>query len=244
MRQKTRKTLLLVGLALFPLTFNYFSPYLSIDGALQGIVAGSVIVFVTMLITAMVSGRLWCGWLCPMGGLGEVCLTINARKVNAKRLKWFRYGIFVVWFSVLIGGFFMAGGINSINFWHLSENYISIDEPMKFIVYYLVLLIFFSLNITLGSKGACHSLCWMSPFLTFGTWVGRKLHLPQVKVVANTSACIGCHNCDRHCSMSINVSELVKTGKITSLDCIGCGECIDHCPKKVLKFGIDNNMNT
>ena len=37
MRQKTRKILLYVSLFLFPITMNFLSPYVSIDGAFAGV---------------------------------------------------------------------------------------------------------------------------------------------------------------------------------------------------------------
>ena len=39
-RQQWRWAILLTSLLLFPVTLNYFSPYLVIDGAAQGIVSG------------------------------------------------------------------------------------------------------------------------------------------------------------------------------------------------------------
>jgi hypothetical protein len=40
-RQKIRKTIQLVSMLLFPVTLNYFSPYLIIQGSLEGVLAGS-----------------------------------------------------------------------------------------------------------------------------------------------------------------------------------------------------------
>ena len=41
MRQKVRKILLYTSLFLFPLTMNYLSPYVSIDGAFAGVLSSS-----------------------------------------------------------------------------------------------------------------------------------------------------------------------------------------------------------
>ena len=44
MRQKIRRILLYVSLFLFPITMNFLSPYVSIDGAFAGVLSGSAVV--------------------------------------------------------------------------------------------------------------------------------------------------------------------------------------------------------
>lgn len=236
MRQKIRRIILYISLALFPVTMNYLSPYVSIDGAMAGIVSGSVIAFLLLFLSGLFFGRAWCGWVCPAGGLAEICTSVNATPVPVKKLRIIRYSIFTVWFAILLAGFVLAGGIHGVDPLYLTERVISVDEPVKYIVYYMVLLIFFMLTIAVGRRGACHTICWMSPFLTAGMWLGRKLRLPQMRITADADACIDCKLCNKKCPMSIDVNELVKSGGVRSLDCILCGECVDVCPKDVLSY--------
>jgi len=238
MRQKVRRSIIYISLLLFPITLNFFSPYVSVDGAFRGILAGSVLLFGVMFVTAIFFGRAWCSWICPMAGLSEMCMTINKKKVPVKKLKIIRYSIFFIWFSVLVAGFITAGGIKQINLLHLTDDGISVDQPMKYIVYYSVLLIFFVLSVSLGKRGACHSICWMSPFLVAGSKLGRIFHLPQLKIAAKADKCIQCKKCDSKCPMSISVSQAVESGSVRSTDCILCGECVDVCPKSVLNYSV------
>jgi polyferredoxin len=67
-RQRIRKGLIIVSLLLFPVIMNYLSPYVIIDGASQGIVNGSLIVFGLQFLAALFVGRLWCGWVCRRRG--------------------------------------------------------------------------------------------------------------------------------------------------------------------------------
>lgn len=240
MRQKIRKVIIYVSLLLFPITLNYFSPYVSVDGAFRGILAGSVMLFAVMLLTAIFFRRVWCAWICPMAGLSEISMTINNKSVPVKKLKIIRYSIFFVWFGVLVSGFVLAGGVNQINPLYLTDNGISVDQPMKYIIYYMVLVIFLVLSLILGKRGACHSICWMSPFLVAGSKIGKTFHLQQLKIISEADKCIDCKICDTKCPMSINVSNEVKSGEIGSFDCILCGECVDACPKKVLKYSLKN----
>jgi polyferredoxin len=237
MRHKLRRIIIYLSLLIFPVTLNYFSPYVSVDGAFRGIVSGSVIVFLLMFLSGLFFGRAWCAWLCPIAGLSEIGMTINSKSVPVRRLRIIRYSIFIIWFAILIAGFVSAGGIKGINPLHLTENFISVDEPFKYITYYIVLIIFFVLTVWIGKRGACHTVCWMSPFLVGGYLLGKGLHLPQLRIRTNPTGCIDCNKCNQKCPMSIAVSREAKSGEIKSLDCILCGECVDTCPKKVLKYG-------
>lgn len=71
LRQRIRRGVILVSFIIFPIIMNYFSPYVIIDGASQGIVNGSFVVFGLMFLSALFLGRAWCGWGCPAGGLQE-----------------------------------------------------------------------------------------------------------------------------------------------------------------------------
>ena len=51
LRQRIRKGVILTTFLLFPIIMNYFSPYVIIDGASQGIVNGSFIVFGLMFLS-------------------------------------------------------------------------------------------------------------------------------------------------------------------------------------------------
>jgi ferredoxin-type protein NapH len=238
MRQKIRLVLVYLSLLLFPVTINYLSPYVSINGALSGIISGSVVIFIAMFVSGMFLGRGWCGWLCPVAGLSEIGMTVNSKTPPVKKLTFIRYAIFTVWLAILVVCFILAGGIKGLNFLHMTEHIVSTDEPFKYITYYLVLFIFFILTVWIGKRAACHSICWMSPFLVGGCLSGRMLHLPQLRIKSTVTTCSDCKTCDRKCPMSIAVSTQAKTGEITSLDCILCGQCVDNCPKKVLKYSI------
>lgn len=77
-----------------------------------------------------------------------------------------------------MAGFALAGGIKEIDFLHLTESDVSVDSPAEYIVYYGVLLIMLVLNLTVDKRGGCHSICWMSPFITAGYRLVQLLRLP------------------------------------------------------------------
>jgi polyferredoxin len=74
--------LLLSTFLLFPMVFNFLSPYLIIDAAFQGIINGSFILFVGLFVSSLFVGRLWCEWVCPAAGLQEVAFAVNQQPVR------------------------------------------------------------------------------------------------------------------------------------------------------------------
>jgi hypothetical protein len=114
-RQQWRKALLLVSFLLFPLTMNYLSPYVIVDGASMGIVNGSLIAFGLLFLSSLLVGRLWCGWLCPAGALAELCLPINDRPVNGKKIGWIKWAIWAPWLLLIAAMAAMAGGYRVID---------------------------------------------------------------------------------------------------------------------------------
>lgn len=238
-RQRTRRALLLAALLLFPVTLNYMSPYISIDGAMAGVASGSLLLFGAQFLSALVLGRAWCGWLCPVGGLSETARSVNDRPVKRRPLAVSRYAVFSVWAAAVVLGFVLAGGVRGVDPFRLTERYLSVDEPVKYITYYLVLALMAGLTLGLGRRGACHAVCWMAPFMTAGHRVGRLLGLPQLRIRSATERCTDCGTCDRKCPMSLPVNALQREGTVRSSDCILCGECVDGCPQRTLRYGFE-----
>ncbi|MFX0095658.1 MAG: 4Fe-4S ferredoxin, partial [Candidatus Hodarchaeota archaeon] len=55
-RQIIRKALIFTMFLLFPIIINYFSPYLIMDAAAQGIISGSFVVFILMFLSSLFLG--------------------------------------------------------------------------------------------------------------------------------------------------------------------------------------------
>ena len=80
-RQRLRKALVILTFLSFPITMNYLSPYVIIDGAANGILNASVVMFGLMFVSSLFLGRLWCGWVCLAGGLQEFVEPVNNKPV-------------------------------------------------------------------------------------------------------------------------------------------------------------------
>lgn len=234
-RQRIRKGLIIVSLLLFPVIMNYLSPYIIIDGAAQGIVNGSLIIFSLQFLSALFVGRLWCGWGCPAGGLGEVCFAINNKPVRGK-VDWIKWLIWFPWLAIIVMMVVRAGGYRSVDFFHLTESGISVDEPFKYIMYYIVVGIFLALSVFVGRRAGCHTICWMAPFMILGRKLRNLGNWPALRLRAETEKCINCKKCTRECPMSLDVNGLVQKGVMEHSECVLCGTCVDVCPKDVIHY--------
>ena len=234
-RQKVRNGLMLFWFLLFPITIFYFSPVLIIQGAFNGILVGSAIVFIVQFISAIFFGRLFCGWVCPAGGLQDVCLTVNDKKAPNK-LNWIRYTIWIPWIGIIVWGFLNAGTIKT-NFLYQIENGISIDQPLKYIVYFFFVFLIVALSYFTGKRSFCHYVCWMSPFMIFGEYTAKFLHIPYLKLATKSSDCKACGKCSKSCPMSLDVQQLVlASNAIRHSECILCGRCANGCTLKVITY--------
>jgi ferredoxin-type protein NapH len=239
LRQRIRKGLIIVSLLLFPVIMNYLSPYVIIDGASQGIVNGSLIVFGLQFLAALFLGRLWCGWVCPAAGLSEVSFAINNKPVRGK-VDWIKWLIWFPWLAIIVMTVVRAGGYRQVNFFHLTESGISVDEPTRYIIYYIVVGIFLALSAFVGRRAGCHTICWMAPFMILGRKLRNLGNWPALRLKAETEKCINCKKCTQNCPMSLDVNGLVQKGAMEHSECILCGTCADVCPKKVIHYSFSS----
>jgi len=235
-RQNIRRLIIFLSLLAFPVTLNFLSPYLILQGAFEGVVSGSALMFGLLFLQAIVFGRLFCGWLCPGGGLNEIMIGVNGRRVTGRNIRRLKIVIWIIWVGSLVGGFIASSGPRRLAPLFMTESGISVDEPLKYIVYYGVILLFLLISLFAGRRAACHAICWMAPFLMIGQMLSDRLRLPRLHVASSAENCIRCERCIRQCPMSISVMDRLGRPLAGDSDCILCGECVDICPKKCLHY--------
>ena len=235
-RQRVRKTILLASFALFPVTIFYFSPYLIVWGAFQGIVAGSAIMFTLQLVSAIFLRRACCGWLCPAGALQEFEGDALGKPSKLGKRLLVKWVIWVPWVASIVAGFVVAGGVAAVDPLFHIEGGMSVTSVGAMAIYLIIVALFFVPNLFLGKRAMCHCICWMAPFMIVGEKAGAALHAPQLHVEADPGKCVSCGLCDKACPMSLPVSELLEAGAIAHSECIQCGACCDACRKDALKL--------
>jgi polyferredoxin len=235
-RKKVRIVLTTLFLILFPAIFYYLSPVIPLAAASVGFVSGSLIIFGALFLFSLFFGRLFCSYVCPGGTIQDQVRKAKNRAFPRKYFNWIKYLIWVPWIVTLAYLFARSGGIQKISFTFQTDHGLSVSDISSLIIYLLVALVFFILPLIFGRRAACHTICWMAPFMILGKKVGKALHLPSLHISSNIDSCISCKKCTDSCPMSLPVEVLQKGGTIHSSDCILCGECVDVCPTNTLSF--------
>ena len=242
LRQRIRKALVILAFLSFPVTMNFLSPYVIMDGAMNGIVNGSLVMFGLMFASSLFLGRAWCGWVCPGGGLQEIVEPVNNRQVNGKKINWIKWLIWIPWISLIVFLVVRSGGYRTVDLLFDTQNGISVagspDRPIIFayLIYYIVIGLFVGLAILFGRQAGCHTICWMAPFVMIGRWIRNRFAWPSLRLAANASACVDCKLCSKSCPMSLDVNAMVKVEQMENAECILCGTCVDNCSKRAIRY--------
>jgi len=235
-RQRIRRLILIISFLLFPVTFYYLSPYLIIHGAWEGVVNGSFVLFILLLVSALFLGRAWCGWVCPAGGLQEICAAAKGKP--AQRGNWIKWLIWLPWVAFIAFLAYRAGGYRIIDPWYQTDRGISLTtvEIHSYVIYYGVLGLIAGLSLLAGRRSACHHICWMAPFTILGRKIGNYFRWPSLRLRSEPEKCNSCGRCARECPMSLEVGEMAAAGRMEHAECILCGNCVDVCPRGAIKF--------
>jgi len=234
-RQTARRILIYTSLALFPVFFYYLSPALILQGASEGIVNGSFIMFSAMLIGSIFLGRLWCGWLCPGAGLGQLAIKVRNKPAPGGRWYLMKYLIFVPWIALIAILAVGAGGYSKVDPFYQTVYGISILAPGAIFVMVGVLSLIAGFDLGFGRRGFCHYACWMGPFNIIGSKIGDLTRIKRVHLKADPSKCIHCGACTRNCPMGLDVEKMVATGSMKHDECVLCMTCVDNCPKGAIR---------
>jgi polyferredoxin len=239
-RQKARFALVIVMVFSFPLIYYYLSPYLIIMGATEGIIAGDVIVFAGLFVASLFLGRAWCGWVCPAGATQELCSRVNGKRFNGKKRNLVKYFILAPWISIVIVMFIQAGGVKSVDLFYQTWNGISIQNIASVIMFAAIAGAIAVFALAAGKRAACHTICWMAPFMIAGTKIKNAIGYPSLHLETDKSLCVQCKQCSSHCPMSLDVNEMVQNESMANTECILCGSCVDTCPKKAIKYSFSS----
>ncbi|HPD89334.1 MAG TPA: 4Fe-4S binding protein [Oscillospiraceae bacterium] len=185
----------------------------------NGKVALWLALFGASLVVALIFGRIYCGYVCPMNTLMILIewLSKKLKLQTPNTPKWLKSG-YLTWITLLI----------SIVMMLLFQRLLHIDLPI--LPFWLVV----SILITLRYKPEVfHNL--ICPFGALQRTLGRFSRLSE-KV--DKDACIGCKLCEKVCpSNAILVSSEDKKAMIKTALCHQCTNCQQVCPKSAIHYG-------
>ncbi|MCS7234038.1 MAG: 4Fe-4S binding protein [Synergistetes bacterium] len=193
----------------------------------QAMFLPALILFAIPLGISLLWGRVFCGWICPLGGAQEL---IHKAQVPMRcyqglppyidrPLKWLK-------FAILIGVGYLT--------WRSSTNIFSQYEPFKVLFNFtgtplaiaiLIITLVISLII---SRPFCRYAC------PFGAILKIAGALSYFKIKLYKDSCSECGSCTREgvCPMGAIICEInSKRPKIDNSECIACLECTKTCKR-------------
>lgn len=235
-RQRMRLWLIILSFILYPVTFAYISCPIITEAAGLGIVTGGLLIFVLLFASSLVVGRLWCGYLCPSGGLQEACNLVLRWPLRTRKADRLKYLVFVGIFGGIGYAIWSAGGLFTIDLFYRTEGGISILAAGGIAAFLGPVIIILIFTLIFGRRGFCHTFCPIAPMLIIGRKIRGLFRWPALHLTADAERCIDCGKCTAGCPMSLDVNAMVRKGQMENSECILCGNCADTCPRGVIRY--------
>ena len=197
------------------------------------------------VVLAVIMGRVFCGWICPLGLVLDLCNTSHRRiRSTAKRLGWkiptktlpksVKY-----WSLACCLGISITAGVPI--FTSISPINLTILGAVWWPWYLAGFLLFLSAIELIWPRVFCRAIC---PLGALYSLLGSRAPL-RVRVVGDER--IRCRQCVMHCPMGIDVmNDHVLAGKqmIDDPECTRCGVCTDVCHGDILRLRWSNKIDT
>lgn len=194
---------------------------------LEKLAPSNIILAVGLLISALVAGGVFCGWICPFGTLSDWFTALRRKagipevRLPARLDRWLRYLRYVVLLAVLSATFY-AGTLAFANYdpYRTVFSLHWIFEPSDIAISAVLITALTLLAMFFIPRAWCRYACPLGGVLSL---VGRFRIL---RVARREEGCTHCAVCDRSCPMGLSISESEK--KLSQ--CNTCLECVNACP--------------
>lgn len=245
----------LIQWAIMGSTVSPVEPSESMKTLELGLVNAGAIMFALAILSTLVFGRFFCGWVCHVVALQDACAWLMNKA--GIRPKPFRSRLLV--FVPLALGFYMfiwpnfkrfliapileraeipwpawLRPVAPINAWQselIVQDFWS-TFPVWYVAVPFLLVCGFVTVYFLGAKGFCTYAC---PYGGIFAPVDKAAPV-RIRV---TDACTQCGHCTSVCTSNVRVSEEVHDfGMVVDPGCMKCMDCVEVCPNDALYLGL------
>ncbi len=196
---------------------------------LHRVALSSLILFISILITAFLFRRSFCGQFCPFGALQEIFSSLGNRfksiqkiRKNTKKdpFRWTKYLVLVAF--IIFPWFTSSLFFRSIDPW-VAYTHIASMEIFTLFLWGFLVLILCLIGSFVWDRFFCKYLCPLGGFLHILAPLGFY------RIIRNSTQCTSCNKCNIVCPMNIDVCHQEE---IADAECIMCFQCIESCPKE------------
>jgi ferredoxin-type protein NapH len=206
-----------------------------------------------LVVLMLLGGRLWCGWICPMGLTSDVLTKIRVWTgiSRVKVSKGWREGL--VWAKYVI--LLLALGVATLAaFPGMADHRLSLSEPFCQVCPSRIFEAFFTFDQVCWTNHAdsITTVFTVLGLIAFGIFfIGltvrrfwcRLCPIGGLTAVFNRTGlvileknavkCTRCGACERTCPLDVQrVYEGRETGPVTSYECHLCLRCVEACPEE------------
>ncbi|MCX7747053.1 MAG: 4Fe-4S binding protein [Clostridia bacterium] len=178
-----------------------------------------VLILLIPTITALLVGRIYCGSVCPFGGVQDIFYKAGqklgfSKKINKKTHTILKYSKYFS-LAVLMGGVLIASTA-----WYCNIDPFSYLFKLRFSLIPLLLLAAVITFSFIYARPFCRYLCPYGAVLSLISIFSPLLRLKTVE-----KNCRKCTVCEGICPVGA-----IDKGSVDNKDCIKCGECMGKCP--------------
>ena len=174
-----------------------------------------------LLLVAVIAGRVFCSWFCPLNTAIEVATFLKTSRKDDKVNNYLPYWI--------LGACLVGSLVLSIPLFTLISPIGVLSRAIVFGFGLEIILIFMIIvaEWVVGSKTWCRRLC------PIGALYGLLGRWRWVKVSIDPARCTQCGECHTNCTMRVTVggNELLD-----QWNCTNCGDCVDTCAENAAQF--------
>ena len=183
------------------------------------------IVVIIFLLTILF-GRVFCGWICPLGFIFDLTYKLRVKLFGLKKLPEVPAKIHnkLIYLKYVILALFLI-----LTYHFATYAYCSVC-PIGALTNLSGTLISFVVLIGFMALGFIYPMAFCRYFCPIGALLGIFSIKPIFKLKLNDK-CVKCKLCERKCPAQINI-----TKKIEQYECIRCFECISSCKKDAIDF--------
>ena len=192
----------------------------------------NLVIMAAVLATALLMGRAFCGWMCPLGAVQEWIARLGRRLTggNAKKRK---KGMIPVELPPVVDKplRYLKYVVLATIFWSSLE---AVFPPLREFCPYRILFGFhletplaISVLVAFLAASLLVERFWCKYLCPLGALLSVTNKIAPIKVATDKAICTACGRCGASCPMGIEE----RAQNITSLECIRCLDCMDTCAR-------------